>query len=85
MNYAKKTNDHRVVTILIMPPSLATLEERLQARSTESLEVRAARIKQAERELSLKDKYQYNIVNEDLQIARNELRDILKKEIAKNA
>jgi guanylate kinase len=48
MDYAKNTKDHRIVTILIMPPSLASLEERLRARSTESPQVCAARIKQAE-------------------------------------
>jgi guanylate kinase len=57
----------------------------LRSRSTETPEVCAARIKQAEWELSLRDKYQHNIVNEDLESARNDLRDILIKEIKKNA
>jgi guanylate kinase len=48
MDFAKKTSDHRVVTIIIMPPSLEILENRLRARSTETEEIRAARIKQAE-------------------------------------
>jgi guanylate kinase len=48
MDFAKKNDDRRVVTIIIVPPSLESLENRLRSRSTETPEVCAARIKQAE-------------------------------------
>lgn len=82
MDYAKKRNDKRFVSIFIAPISLETLKNRLLKRATESKEKIEARIKQAEWELSIKDKYDYVIVNaDDPSTASNKLKELLLKKI----
>lgn len=66
-----------VVSIFIVPPSLAELERRLRTRGTETDEKILKRLKKAEEELKLKDKYEYIIENDDLEKAANEIDDIL--------
>lgn len=53
------------VLILILAPDIATLEARLVGRGTESAEVVAKRMTEARREVTLLDKYDYVVVNED--------------------
>lgn len=55
--------------IFIAPPSLETLRERLTGRGTESAEVIAQRVKQAEQELTCRSSYDYCVVNDDLDAA----------------
>jgi len=54
------------ITIFIMPPSLAVLKERLEARKTDSPETIATRLKNAEAEIAQKEMYQHIIVNDCL-------------------
>ena len=53
------------VLILILAPDITTLEARLIGRGTESAEVVAKRMAEARREVTLLDKYDYVVVNED--------------------
>ena len=64
-------------TIFIMPPSVAVLEQRLRARATESEETMRQRLAKAEYELSFWPKYNYLVINDDLQRAIKQLRDIV--------
>lgn len=67
--------------ILIMPPSTEELERRLRGRGTDSEEVIQVRLANAKKEIEFaktKGKYEYTIVNDDLEKAANELREILK-------
>lgn len=55
--------------IFIAPPSLEVVRERLIGRGTETMEVIEQRLKQAEEELTLRDQYDYCVVNDDLDTA----------------
>lgn len=66
--------------ILILPPSLEILESRLRHRATDSEAVIALRLENAKKEIEFAEKfgkYEYRIVNDDLEKAADELRKIL--------
>ncbi len=65
------------VLIFVAPPSVEELERRLRGRHTESIEAMKTRLTNAVNELSLKDKYDYVIVNDNLDSACEELRKII--------
>ena len=68
--------------IFIMPPSDEELERRLRGRGTDSEEVIQLRRSIAKKEIEFaktKGKYEYTIINDDLQKAADELRAILKQ------
>lgn len=67
--------------IYIAPPSIEVLKERLIGRGTESIEKINQRLEIAEKELKEVDFYDYVIVNDDLDKATNEVRNIITKEI----
>lgn len=54
------------VTIFIMPPTFDTLRQRLLKRGTDSEQVIARRLKNAETEISQKDMYRHIVVNDSL-------------------
>jgi guanylate kinase len=67
------------VLIFIYPPSLDELEKRLTNRQTENETDLKKRIKRAKMELSLKDKFDYFIENDDLEKAILETESLIKK------
>ncbi|MDP3831237.1 MAG: guanylate kinase, partial [Ignavibacteriaceae bacterium] len=69
--------------IYILPPSLEELVKRLKNRKTETEEDFVKRIDRAKMELNQKDKFEYQIVNEDVNIAVNQLSELIKKIINK--
>ena len=58
------------VLILIIPPDMHTLECRLNGRKTESAEERRLRLERVKYELSQRDRYDYIVVNDDLEKAK---------------
>lgn len=56
-----------LVSIFILPPSLAELEKRLNSRAQDSAEVIANRMKEASNEMSHWAEYDYVIVNDNLE------------------
>ncbi len=66
-----------VVSIFILPPSIATLEERLRKRGQDSAETIAGRMDKSRDEISHWAEYDYVLVNDDLARAENNLRAIL--------
>ena len=52
------------VTVMLLPPDLKTLEERLTGRGTETAEIIASRLAIAHGEIRQADKYDYVVVNE---------------------
>lgn len=68
------------VFIFICPPSISELERRLNKRGTESPEVIAKRVSEAEYELSFANKYNYNVVNDDLVDAVDDFKAIIRAE-----
>ncbi|MBE7412941.1 MAG: guanylate kinase [Leptospiraceae bacterium] len=65
------------ISIFILPPDTETWINRLQSRATDNPEEIKKRIKNGEMELKLSEKFDYRIVNSDLQTAYNELVKIL--------
>ena len=68
----KKHYGQRALSIFIQPPSIEALRQRLEGRGTDSPEVINDRIARAEFELSFADKFDYAVVNDDLQQAQAE-------------
>ncbi len=69
------------VLIFIMPPSIEELRNRLINRNTETSEDLQKRIERAELELSYKDKFDHLVVNNDLDQAIEEVKNIIKLEL----
>lgn len=61
------------VFLFIAPENIGILKERLEKRGTESEEAIARRLQNAEGEIAQKDKYDYVIINKDLDNAYHEL------------
>ena len=64
--------------IFIMPPSMIELERRLCERGTESPEQIARRLQVAEVEIFAKERYNSVVINDDLDVATQELMEIIK-------
>jgi guanylate kinase len=69
-----------VVSIFILPPSIADLESRLRGRAQDSEQVIAQRMAKSQAEISHWMEYDYVIVNRDLDTAFGELVTILQAE-----
>ena len=67
----------QAVTIFVRPSSLAELERRLRDRGTESEAALARRLEVARRELASADRYRFQVINDDVEAALKQLRDIL--------
>ena len=69
-----------VVSIFVLPPSIAELESRLRGRAQDSEEVIAGRMAKSQSEISHWAEYDYVIVNRDIDSAFNQLTTILEAE-----
>lgn len=76
--YQKDQQD--VVRVFILPPSLEELHARLKKRATDSAEVIAGRMERAKSEISHWDGYDYVVVNDDVQVCFEKVREILHAE-----
>ncbi|HPG31318.1 MAG TPA: guanylate kinase [bacterium] len=65
------------ILIFIAPPSMEELERRLKGRQTDTEEVINLRLKNARSEMEYKDKYDYLIVNDNLEKAVEDLKKII--------
>ena len=65
------------VAIFIMPPSLEILQQRLEARGTDSPENIAVRLRNAEKEMAQQNMYHHVIINDQLPVAISELISII--------
>lgn len=74
---------HDVVSIFILPPSIADLESRLRGRAQDSDAVIAGRMAKSRDEISHWGEYDYVLINRDLDRAEDELRTILMAERAR--
>lgn len=68
------------VSVFILPPSFEELEKRIVGRGTEDSSVIAKRLRKARSEIDFLDKYDYVIVNNDIDDAVNEIISIIKAE-----
>lgn len=69
-----------VVSIFILPPSIAELESRLRARAQDTAEVVAGRMEKSRDEISHWAEYDFVLVNENLKQCEEELRAIIAAE-----
>lgn len=79
---AEKVMDHRsdVVSIFITTPSYAELERRLRGRGTESEEVIQGRMRTSQYELSRSFRYQYVVLNDEVESAVERISTIIDAE-----
>lgn len=70
------------VLIFILPPSLDDLEKRLANRRSDSTKEIASRLNLAKREMAYKSKYNYRIVNDELDGAHKKLKDVIISEMS---
>ena len=78
-----KDNMPEAVLIFMIPPSLKELRNRLETRGTEAQEVVEQRLKRAEEEIELIDKYDYVVVNDTVENAVESIKAIVKAEKSK--
>jgi guanylate kinase len=69
-----------LVTVFILPPSIAELERRLHRRAEDSDEIIRERMEKAAEEISHFEEYDYIVINHDLEQAFGEVRAILAAE-----
>jgi len=74
-----------VVTIFILPPSMAELRSRLVRRAEDAPDVIAKRLGNARSEIARWEKYDYVIVNDDLNDAYDSIKAILTAERLKRS
>ena len=67
----------QTIGIFILPPSIQTLEQRLQLRGQDSQEVITRRIQAANEEISHAPECEYVIINQDFRIALAELTEVI--------
>lgn len=84
MQIVDKARDD-VVTIFILPPSIAELRSRLVRRAEDAPEVIAKRLDNARDEIARWEKYDYVIVNDDLNAAYDAIKAILTAERLKRS
>lgn len=71
------------VDVFIEPPSLAVLEKRLRLRNEDSQKSICERMKIAEYEMKRVGSYTHRIVNDDLETAYAELKEVVQRERAR--
>jgi guanylate kinase len=69
-----------VVSLFVLPPSIAELDRRLRARGQDSDEVIAGRMAKSQAEISHWAEYDYILINDDLDRAEEEMITILRAE-----
>lgn len=65
------------VSIFILPPSIQELERRLRKRGSEQEDVIEKRVERAKYEISQSEKYDYRVVNGELEKAIDDFRSII--------
>ena len=66
--------------IFLTPPDLAALKERLIGRGTEAMDVIDRRVSAATAEIRMMANYDYAVVNDEVSLAVNRIKDIIKVE-----
>lgn len=74
----KKIYGESALSIFIMPPSIDILRQRLLSRGTESIEAINERVGKAEFEISFANDFDYQIVNDQLNVAIEKTEQIIK-------
>ena len=73
----KKLYPKQTFSIFIMPPSITHLRERLRSRGTDSENRINIRLKRFQEEMEFREKFDYVMINEDLDLAKTELQNTI--------
>ena len=73
----KKIFGEQALSIFIAPPSIEELERRLTTRGTDAPDVIKTRVEKAEEELTYQNQFDKVVVNDNLEIATQEMESIL--------
>lgn len=80
----KNCQGRDVISIFIIPPSFEELENRIRHRGTESDEVVKTRLAKAKGEMELKYHYEFIVLNDSVERAAEEVRDIIRSRMNAN-
>ncbi|HLN54209.1 MAG TPA: guanylate kinase [Lentimicrobium sp.] len=69
----KKEFGERALAVFVCPPSIEALEQRLNCRNTDSPETIKKRVEKAVHEMTYIDKFDFVLMNKDLQEAKKEI------------
>jgi guanylate kinase len=75
-----ETVAHDLVTVFVLPPSMAALESRLRRRAQDSTDVVAGRMAKSSEEMSHWSEYEYVIVNREIEQSVAEVQAIVTAE-----
>ncbi|NCO73959.1 MAG: guanylate kinase [Cyanobacteria bacterium] len=70
-----KNNFSSATRIFILPPSIEELEKRLRERNTDTEEVIIKRLNKAKEELAVSEEFDYQIINDNLDLAITEIEE----------
>ena len=76
----QKLYTNQTISIFIEPPSLDDLKIRLEKRGSDSKDKINRRLQRIEFELSHKSNFDFTVVNDKLEVATNQILEIIKKE-----
>lgn len=80
----KKHYGSQALAVFVMPPSLDHLRQRLEHRSTESKQALQRRLAKAEKELTVSDKFDLVLLNDNLESAFTKAEEIVAEFLNKN-
>ncbi len=80
----KKIFGKQSISIFISPPNLEVLEQRLKNRGTETPETLKTRIEKASYEMTFSSQFDYVLINDVLEKAKNEIYQIIYNWLSKN-
>ncbi|MFQ6606419.1 MAG: guanylate kinase [Fidelibacterota bacterium] len=75
----KRLYSQQTLTLFILPPDIKDLETRLRKRGTESEQSIEKRLQRIQNELSYKDQFEYQIINDDVERATKQIIEIIKQ------
>ena len=76
----QKLYPDQTISIFVEPPSLKDLKIRLEKRGSDSEKIIAKRLQRIEFELSHKSNFDFTVVNDKLDVATNQILEIIKNE-----
>ncbi len=71
------------LTVFIVPPNMEELEKRIRGRATEPEEIVQERLAKAVKEMEMVSQYRYVVCNDDVDLAADIIRVIIKHHMAK--
>lgn len=73
----QKMANENLLTIFLMPPQFSDLEKRIRKRSTEPEPIIQERLEKAKREMSMHNQYQHIVINDDVNRASEEIKQLI--------